>query len=153
MLLPMLLRTMMSGTSAQGETTRKELSRVAVGVSTDISKVMGIQPAKTSKAGVPLTPEALPNSALPHERTSKTLDEGVADVEGADEDEFDEERLQRQQQERDDAAVEKAAEANGKGGVKIGFFLHTPFPSSEIYRILPVRREILLGVLQCDLIG
>ncbi|KAF8972115.1 alpha,alpha-trehalose-phosphate synthase TPS1 subunit [Flammula alnicola] len=38
-------------------------------------------------------------------------------------------------------------------GVKIGFFLHTPFPSSEIYRILPVRREILLGVLYCDLIG
>jgi len=37
--------------------------------------------------------------------------------------------------------------------VKIGFFLHTPFPSSEIYRILPVRREILLGVLHCDLIG
>ena len=97
--------------------------------------------------------KALPNSALPHERASKTLDEGVADVEGADEDEFDEERLQRQQQERDDAAVEKAAEANGKGGVKIGFFLNTPFPSSEIYRILPVRREILLGVLQCDLIG
>ncbi|QRV75072.1 glycosyltransferase family 20 protein [Ceratobasidium sp. AG-Ba] len=38
-------------------------------------------------------------------------------------------------------------------GVKIGFFLHTPFPSSEIYRILPVRREILLGILYCDLIG
>ncbi|TFK40150.1 alpha,alpha-trehalose-phosphate synthase TPS1 subunit [Crucibulum laeve] len=38
-------------------------------------------------------------------------------------------------------------------GIKIGFFLHTPFPSSEIYRILPVRREILLGVLYCDLIG
>ncbi|KAG2147639.1 glycosyltransferase family 20 protein [Suillus clintonianus] len=37
--------------------------------------------------------------------------------------------------------------------VKIGFFLHTPFPSSEIYRILPVRREILLGILFCDLIG
>ncbi|KAF6754527.1 alpha,alpha-trehalose-phosphate synthase t [Ephemerocybe angulata] len=37
--------------------------------------------------------------------------------------------------------------------VKIGYFLHTPFPSSEIYRILPVRREILLGVLYCDLIG
>ncbi|KAG8940975.1 Trehalose-6-P synthase/phosphatase complex synthase subunit, partial [Tulasnella sp. 419] len=37
--------------------------------------------------------------------------------------------------------------------IKIGFFLHTPFPSSEIYRILPVRREILLGVLYCDLIG
>ncbi|KAI0319203.1 glycosyltransferase family 20 protein [Amylostereum chailletii] len=38
-------------------------------------------------------------------------------------------------------------------GVKIGYFLHTPFPSSEIYRILPVRREILLGVLYSDLIG
>ncbi|KAF2101782.1 glycosyl transferase [Rhizodiscina lignyota] len=42
---------------------------------------------------------------------------------------------------------------NSKKNVKIGFFLHTPFPSSEIYRILPVRNEILLGVLHCDLIG
>ncbi|XP_006459234.1 alpha,alpha-trehalose-phosphate synthase TPS1 subunit [Agaricus bisporus var. bisporus H97] len=41
----------------------------------------------------------------------------------------------------------------GIPGIKIGFFLHTPFPSSEIYRILPVRREILHGVLYCDLIG
>ncbi|OLL22493.1 Alpha,alpha-trehalose-phosphate synthase [UDP-forming] 1 [Neolecta irregularis DAH-3] len=40
-----------------------------------------------------------------------------------------------------------------KKNVKIGFFLHTPFPSSEIYRILPVRNEILHGVLYCDLIG
>jgi len=37
--------------------------------------------------------------------------------------------------------------------VRIGFFLHTPFPSSEIYRILPVRRQILTGLLHCDLIG
>ncbi|ANB12848.1 alpha,alpha-trehalose-phosphate synthase (UDP-forming) TPS1 [Sugiyamaella lignohabitans] len=37
--------------------------------------------------------------------------------------------------------------------LSIGFFLHTPFPSSEIYRVLPVRKEILLGVLQCDLVG
>jgi hypothetical protein len=27
---------------------------------------------------------------------------------------------------------------------KIGFFLHAPFPSSEIYRILPYREEILV---------
>ncbi|KAJ3217078.1 Trehalose-6-P synthase/phosphatase complex synthase subunit [Dinochytrium kinnereticum] len=40
-----------------------------------------------------------------------------------------------------------------KPNVKIGFFLHTPFPSSEIYRILPVRKQILLGVLHSDLIG
>ncbi|ORY54750.1 trehalose-6-phosphate synthase [Leucosporidium creatinivorum] len=37
--------------------------------------------------------------------------------------------------------------------VQIGFFLHTPFPSSEVFRVLPVRREILLGMLNCDLIG
>lgn len=44
--------------------------------------------------------------------------------------------------------------ANASGPrVTLGFFLHTPFPSSEIYRILPVRREILLGILDCDLIG
>lgn len=42
---------------------------------------------------------------------------------------------------------------NTKKNVRFGFFLHTPFPSSEIYRILPVRKEILVGVLSCDLIG
>ncbi|XP_061370148.1 probable alpha,alpha-trehalose-phosphate synthase [UDP-forming] 10 isoform X1 [Gastrolobium bilobum] len=37
--------------------------------------------------------------------------------------------------------------------VKLGFFLHSPFPSSEIYRTLPVREEILRGLLNSDLIG
>ncbi|GLU21586.1 hypothetical protein SLE2022_377180 [Rubroshorea leprosula] len=37
--------------------------------------------------------------------------------------------------------------------VKLGFFLHSPFPSSEIFRTLPVRDEILRGLLNCDLIG
>lgn len=37
--------------------------------------------------------------------------------------------------------------------VTIGFFLHTPFPSSEVYRILPVRKKVLEGVLAADLIG
>ena len=36
---------------------------------------------------------------------------------------------------------------------KIGFFLHTPFPSSEVYRILPTRRRLLEGILAADLIG
>ncbi|TPX43022.1 hypothetical protein SeMB42_g04895 [Synchytrium endobioticum] len=35
----------------------------------------------------------------------------------------------------------------------IGFFLHTPFPSSEIFRCLPRRREILQGVLGANLVG
>ncbi|KAK8968935.1 Alpha,alpha-trehalose-phosphate synthase [UDP-forming] 6 [Platanthera guangdongensis] len=37
--------------------------------------------------------------------------------------------------------------------VKLGFFLHSPFPSSEIYRTLPVRVEILRSLLNADLIG
>ncbi|HFC97365.1 MAG TPA: bifunctional alpha,alpha-trehalose-phosphate synthase (UDP-forming)/trehalose-phosphatase [Thermosulfurimonas dismutans] len=35
----------------------------------------------------------------------------------------------------------------------IGFFLHIPFPSYEIFRVLPWRREILEGLLGADLIG
>lgn len=38
-------------------------------------------------------------------------------------------------------------------GVSIGFFLHIPFPSSEMFRILPCRSEILKGILGADLIG
>ncbi|KAL1325356.1 hypothetical protein HN51_035419 [Arachis hypogaea] len=37
--------------------------------------------------------------------------------------------------------------------VKLGFFLHSPFPSSEIYRTLPVREEILKALLNSDIIG
>ncbi|EOA29862.1 hypothetical protein CARUB_v10012956mg [Capsella rubella] len=37
--------------------------------------------------------------------------------------------------------------------IKLGIFLHSPFPSSEIYRTLPVRDEILKGFLNCDLVG
>lgn len=36
---------------------------------------------------------------------------------------------------------------------RIGFFLHIPFPSSEIFRVLPQRRQILEGLLGSDLIG
>ncbi|KAI3940512.1 hypothetical protein MKW98_024919 [Papaver atlanticum] len=37
--------------------------------------------------------------------------------------------------------------------MKLGFFLHSPFPSSEIYRTLPVRDELLRALLNSDLIG
>lgn len=37
--------------------------------------------------------------------------------------------------------------------VSIGFFLHIPFPSYEIFRILPWREALLDGVLGADLIG
>ncbi|MBD3415215.1 MAG: bifunctional alpha,alpha-trehalose-phosphate synthase (UDP-forming)/trehalose-phosphatase [Candidatus Aminicenantes bacterium] len=35
----------------------------------------------------------------------------------------------------------------------MGFFLHIPFPSSEIFRVLPWRTEILEGLLGADLLG
>jgi trehalose 6-phosphate synthase/phosphatase len=37
--------------------------------------------------------------------------------------------------------------------LKLGFFLHIPFPSSEIFRELPQRKEILHSLLKCDLVG
>ncbi len=36
---------------------------------------------------------------------------------------------------------------------RIGFFLHIPFPSSDIFRILPYREAVLRGLLGADLIG
>jgi trehalose 6-phosphate synthase/phosphatase len=36
---------------------------------------------------------------------------------------------------------------------QIGFFLHIPFPSFEMFRLLPWRKEILTGLLGADLIG
>ncbi|KAL4128218.1 hypothetical protein PRIC2_007211 [Phytophthora ramorum] len=37
--------------------------------------------------------------------------------------------------------------------VCLGFFMHIPFPSAELYRILNNREEILTGILGADLIG
>ncbi|TDH27432.1 bifunctional alpha,alpha-trehalose-phosphate synthase (UDP-forming)/trehalose-phosphatase [Segetibacter sp. 3557_3] len=39
--------------------------------------------------------------------------------------------------------------------ITIGFFLHIPFPSYELYRLLPAswRKNLLLGILGADLIG
>ena len=40
-----------------------------------------------------------------------------------------------------------------KPGVSIGLFSHVPFPSFEIFRLLPWRGEIIEGMLGADLIG
>lgn len=37
--------------------------------------------------------------------------------------------------------------------VSIGFFLHIPFPSFEVFRLLPWRIDLLEGILNADLIG
>jgi trehalose 6-phosphate synthase len=37
--------------------------------------------------------------------------------------------------------------------VRIGFFLHIPFPPAELFRQLPWRNQILRGILGADLVG
>lgn len=41
----------------------------------------------------------------------------------------------------------------GKPQAKIGFFLHIPFPSYEVFRLLPERRAIIEGLMGADLLG
>src|SRR6059058_2167106 len=38
-------------------------------------------------------------------------------------------------------------------GARIGFFLHIPFPGSEVFRTLPNRERLLEGMLGADLVG
>jgi trehalose 6-phosphate synthase/phosphatase len=37
--------------------------------------------------------------------------------------------------------------------LRIAFFLHVPFPPADLFRVLPWDRELLRGVLACDLVG
>ena len=36
---------------------------------------------------------------------------------------------------------------------RVGLFVHTPFPSSEIFRTVSVRDELLRGMLNADVVG
>ncbi|KAI0559882.1 Trehalose 6-phosphate synthase family GT20 / Trehalose 6-phosphate phosphatase [Gracilaria domingensis] len=38
-------------------------------------------------------------------------------------------------------------------GVKVGFYLHIPWPSSELFRMFPVRNELLQGLLSSTILG
>jgi len=38
-------------------------------------------------------------------------------------------------------------------GCKLGLFIHVPFPSSEIFRMLPSAKDILQGILAVDAVG
>ena len=39
-----------------------------------------------------------------------------------------------------------------KKGVRIGFFLHTPFPTEDTFSVLPFREAICHGLLSSDLV-
>lgn len=40
-----------------------------------------------------------------------------------------------------------------KKQLRIGFFLHTPFPSEDFFSILPFREAICQSLLRCDVVG
>ena len=40
-----------------------------------------------------------------------------------------------------------------KVSIRLGFFLHTPFPGEEFFTTLPSKNEILDGILGSDVIG
>ncbi len=40
-----------------------------------------------------------------------------------------------------------------RSDARVAFFLHIPFPPFDVYRILPTYREVLRGLLACDLVG
>lgn len=42
---------------------------------------------------------------------------------------------------------------DGKASLKIGYFHHIPFPSYELFRVLPERRNLLRGLLGADFIA
>ncbi|KAI8012176.1 Alpha,alpha-trehalose-phosphate synthase [UDP-forming] 1 [Camellia lanceoleosa] len=50
-------------------------------------------------------------------------------------------------------ANEMFAAVEHNSDMKVGWFLHTPFPSSEIHRTLPSRSKLLHAVLTANLVG
>jgi len=48
---------------------------------------------------------------------------------------------------------EMIRQRRGAAGGPLAFFLHIPFPTEEVFRVLPWRREVLAGLLGADLVG
>lgn len=124
MLLPLMLRTLVEGSSQQGATSQRELEHVRNGVDGTL------QLQDDDLLAAPHDRYQGSNISPDYDDAGDTGDAGPTGI-----------------------GLGTSDGSSGRGSIKIGFFLHTPFPSSEIYRILPVRREILLGILHCDLIG
>lgn len=100
MLLPLMLRTLIEGSGAQGSDSQRELEHVRHGVD------------GTSHLPESEVLAAPASGALGHERHTTPQEAAEGSGEG----------------------LGTSDGARGRGAIKIGFFLHTPFPSSEIYR-------------------
>lgn len=143
MLLPLMLRTLIEGSEQQGATSQRELEHVRHGVDGTLQlqddDLLAAPSAYDSLRG-----NGRINTPPADDGEGEGDDQG--DYQGRD-------AALRSNSSATGRGLGTSDGSSGRGSIKIGFFLHTPFPSSEIYRILPVRREILLGILHCDLIG
>ena len=120
MLLPMLLRSIISGEFAQGEMVRRELGRVKEGVNEHVVKdVLGVGGSMEVLADVEEEPEsgAADGGLQVGNKKRPNFVRGLSNYQ----------------------MQELLAKEKGKENVRIGFFLHTPFPSSEIYRWVGMR--------------
>lgn len=140
MLLPMLLRSIISGEAAQGEMVRRELGRVKQGVDDEVVKeVLGMEQGVSDGIAVDEGVEMLDD--VEEEGDPITLKKSAAatsaGLSGAPPTSNAGARKSRPGMQRGMSAFQQqeiAAKEKGKEGIRIGFFLHTPFPSSEIYR-------------------
>jgi trehalose 6-phosphate synthase len=121
MLLPMLLRTMISGASSQGSMVQHELGRVKEGLDANhLTGALGLSKNDGSDEGLEMLEDVGEDEPLQID-TKKTP---VG-------------KLKRPGMQRGLSSFQQQeikAKEKGKEGIRIGFFLHTPFPSSEIYR-------------------
>ncbi|CAD6921671.1 unnamed protein product [Tilletia controversa] len=163
MLLPLMLRTLIEGSGKQGHSSHRELEHVRHGVDGT---------SHLDDAGSLAAPPGGPAGVAKQQQHQRD-DNGSASASGSGSgsgsgggsggatsyaspemraSDFSE-TLSHDDQPAMGQGLGTSDGISTRGAIKLGFFLHTPFPSSEIYRILPVRREILLGILHCDLIG
>lgn len=162
MLLPMLLRSVISGENSQGEMVRRELGRVKKGVDKEVvGGMMGMKEegvalglnveGETEDEGVEMLDEVKEEG----ESLTPTLAQGDAgELEATPKKETTQAPTKKKRpgfgrgmsqfQKQEAVAKEK-----GKEGVRIGFFLHTPFPSSEIYRLVPLLLFLLSILIPC----
>lgn len=128
MLLPMLLRSVIGGESAQGPMVRQELGRVKQGVDDSVLEdVLGLRKgvAEGLDEGVEILDDVEEEAVEMTTKSANTTPKAL----GA--------KAKRPTFARGLSAFQQqelVAKEKGKEGIRIGFFLHTPFPSSEIYR-------------------
>jgi len=148
MLLPLMLRTLIEGSALQGSTSQRELEHVRHGLD-GTSQLPGSEglaaPPNTKAQNSSSTSSSQvlsPNNDGKDARNPEELLHSSSMDTDTNERDMDMDLDQRTRKENVDEHIENVGQGRGtgtdgnknRGAIKIGFFLHTPFPSSEIYR-------------------